>query len=226
MRLTARNRSDVQSALENSAQYRDVAMSVGAIRPASPEEYLTEARHALQAATMPHAGEHAYETPVRRQRELMRALDLLGRAAVGLGDKNPIARQSALENGGFQVDPSWTPAAAVTAKSQSIADRLTKPVKANDAFFAKRFVDHVRGALDNIADIEASLRVNGPSMTSQALAIQATGNLRAAAYAHEAANEGSSLMSRMTETEFVALRDDAPAPTEHARRPAFSWANI
>ncbi|MBV6632069.1 MAG: hypothetical protein KI792_03440 [Alphaproteobacteria bacterium] len=219
MRLTARNRNDVEAALQNSAQYRDVAISVEAIRPDTPEAYLTEARHALQSAIMPRVGERPNETPVRRQREMIRALDLLGRAAVGMGEQNPIVQQKALAVGGHLVDPSQTPEAAVTAKSQSIAAAMTKPVKANDAFFDKRFVDHVRATLSDINDIEASLNVNGPSMTSQALAIQATGALRAAAYAHEAANEGASLSARMTEIEFVALREGAPEPPHHTAAP-------
>jgi hypothetical protein len=209
MRVYARNRQDVADALTNNREYRDLAESLGAILPSKPLARLTEARHAIQSASLPQPGEMVYQTPVRRQRELIRAMDQLQKVSIALSAENPAAYEDAIRKDGTTPQPNWTAAASIDAKVKRIAESHTAARGENEAFVGQRFVDHAREALKAINAVETAFNRHGNGVETQVLALEASGKLRAIAYAHEASNPGSSLASRHKEEEFVGLRAQA-----------------
>lgn len=207
MRVLVRHHRDVDAALTDIADYRHQAEALGMIGiHATPMARLTEARHALQSAIMPQPGEQAFQTPVRRQREVLRALDQIVRVSEQMGQQAPQALDAALLKGGPAPQPSWSPATAIANRHKQIASSITAPRGASDAFLNRRFIDHARTAINAIYELEQSLDRHGPGMESQTRALELGGQLRAIAYAGEARRPGSSLAARHTELEYDAMK--------------------
>ena len=219
MRVYARHQKDVVNALDNLRDYREIAETQGAIRPSSPLSRLTEARHALQSALMPQDGALPYQQPARRQRDIIRAVEEITRAAQQFAQEDVRAHNVAIDMTGPMANPRHTTLAAIDERTQAIAAKLTKANAANQDFLDKRLVSHVSDALTALNHVEQSYNHNGPGATTQALAIAAAGNVLAVAYTQEAKHEGASLSARHETPEFADLRQ-ASGLAPRAARPA------
>ncbi|HCI46437.1 MAG TPA: hypothetical protein DFI00_04000 [Rhodospirillaceae bacterium] len=220
MRVYARHKKDVATALTNLRDYREIAETQGAIRPSNPLARLTEARHALQSALLPQPGVHNYQDPARRQRDLLRAAEEMTRATRAFAAESVDGHNQSIEMTGSASAPSLTSAAAIDDRVKAIAEKTTAPKTENQAFLDKRLVEHLRDATIAITHVERSYQLNGPGATTQALAIAAAGQITAIAYTQEAKHEGASLLARHTDDEFTQLHKTptpAPAPTVSPR---------
>ena len=213
MRVYARHQKDVNAALTTMRDYREIAEAQGVIRPTSPQDRLTEARHALHSALLPPAGVHHYPHPARRQRDILRALEELTRAAAEFGQDNIAGHNAAIAmTGPDQGDPRHTSITAIDERVQQNAGQHTKSNAANQPFLEQRLMTHVGQALQSIGEVEQSFKVNGSGATTQALAIRAAGHVMAVAYTQEAKHEGASLSARHDRDEFKQLRPTPPTP--------------
>ena len=223
MKVSARNRKDVAAAAQNLRAYRDLAEETGAIGTGTPQHYLTEARHALQSALLPQPGEHSNLAAARRQRDVLRATDLLRRVAVQLSESDPQSFR--------QAQKAWlqAPKAHPTA-SEIIDDRIThwanqrtSNSRDNQAYIDKRFIDHVRTAQERITATEQTLKGVGPRPMTQVLAIEAAAQLHSIAYAQEAKHPGASLIARHPAEDFDALHNRGkPTPPAAGAAPRIS----
>lgn len=212
MRVLARHRKDVATALENTRQYRDIAEEQGVIKQTSPAQRLTEARHALQAALMPQEGALPYQQPARRQRDILRAVEEITRAAQQFGKDNIVGHNKALEITGNVAAVDSPTLKSLDEQISANAVEMTKPRVANQAFMEQSLARHVREAMTAISEAEQSHQHNGDGAATQILTINAAARVMAIAYTQEAKHEGASLSARHGISEFASLYPNPSRP--------------